>query len=120
MEERINNQSWVRLPLCLLADERLTRADIIIVAILIDKTDAKGFVKISLEKLAKLSGVSKKTVQRATQRLQDYGYIYWDRTGRESIYQMCKQLIPHKQRKKSKDTFSSAPIDEYEAFINNY
>ena len=50
MEERINNQSWVRLPLCLLADERLTRADIIIVAILIDKTDAKGFVKIALEK----------------------------------------------------------------------
>lgn len=120
MEERINNQSWVRLPLCLLADERLTRADIIIVAILIDKTDSKGYVKLSLEKLAKISGVSKKTAQRATQRLQEYGYIYWDRTGRESIYQMCKQLIPRKHRKQSKDTFSSAPIDEYESFINNY
>lgn len=94
-------KSWTRLPMEVLKDDRLTKSDTLILAILIDTIDdeeSKAKV-ISIKELAELSETSIATVKRACKTLSDAGYISITRTGRESVYKLAKEVLPPKQRR---------------------
>ena len=78
---------WIRLPLFVLRDTRLTKTAVLVLAALIDQADERGAVKnCTITRLAKVCGVSEKTVRRSEAALCDAGYIrITERTGRASL-----------------------------------
>ena len=82
----INNKSWVRLPIYALKDERLTKSDTVILAMLIDIIDNDEEKEISIKRLANTSGISDRQVIRAVKKLTECNYIEKIRIGRKNLY----------------------------------
>ena len=82
----INNKSWVRLPIYALKDERLTKSDTVILAMLIDIIDNDVEKEISIKRLANTSGISDRQVIRAVKKLTECNYIEKIRIGRTNLY----------------------------------
>ena len=93
------SQAWIRLPLAILSDERLTKADTVVLALVIDIINDKPQAEISRLKLAELSKYNEKTVRRAIQHLVECNYIAVERTGRANVYKLTKAVLQPKQRK---------------------
>ena len=120
-EEKKDSKAWVRLPLSVLADERLTPYEAVVLAIIIDR-DSES-TQVSVEKVAKMSGISERKVRESLKTLEKAGYIAGKRTGRESIYTLIDQVLPPKKRtwkKKAENSESSSYEDEYEALWNAF
>lgn len=120
MTEKKDSKAWVRLPLSVLADERLTPYDAVIMAILIDRDSEK--TQISAGEIAKISGISERKARESLKTLEKAGYIDIKRTGRESIYTLIDPVLPPKKRtwKKKEEDSSESYSDEYEALWNTY
>lgn len=120
MTEKKDSKAWVRLPLSVLADERLTPYDAVVLAILIDRDSEK--TQISAGEIAKISGISERKARESLKTLEKAGYIAIKRTGRESIYTLINQILPPKKRtwKKKAEDSSESYSDEYEALWNTY
>lgn len=127
--------AWVRLPLAVLQDKRLTPYEAVILSILIDRDAGTGEVQISIDTLIELSGISRRKIKDCLHLLRDTGYISVTRTGRESIYTVAQILPPKKRggqaqyqysKKKKKKADENAFCDmdhfeeDYEIFINNF
>lgn len=91
-DEKIHNEweiaikSWVRLPIYALKDERLTKSDTVILAMLIDIIDNDEEKEISIKRLANTSGISDRQVIRAVKKLTECNYIEKIRIGRKNLY----------------------------------
>ena len=91
-DEEIHNEweiaikSWVRLPIYALKDERLTKSDTVILAMLIDIIDNDEEKEISIKRLANTSGISDRQVIRTVKKLTECNYIEKIRIGRTNLY----------------------------------
>ena len=134
-DEKKVGSAWVRLPLAVLQDERLTPYEAVILALLIDRDTGDGQVQVKEQELAKTAGISERKVRNSLHLLRDTGYISVTRTGRESVYTVAQILPPKKRggqaqyqysKKKKKKADENAFCDmdhfeeDYEIFINNF
>ena len=112
----INNKSWVRLPIYALKDERLTKSDTVILAMLIDIIDDDEEKEISIKRLSKTSGISDRQVIRAVKKLTECNYIEKIRIGRTNLYKLKEEILPPKKRNNPqvKNT------DKSNSFVNNF
>lgn len=77
---------YIKLPVCMLYDDRISKSAMIVYAAIVDKANPTDeAAQLTLEELAKLTGLSTRTVRRAEAQLDEAGYIYVQRTGRASI-----------------------------------
>ena len=90
------NSAWVRLPLAVLQDKRLTPYEAVVLSILIDRDTGTG-TSVSIRAIAELTGIGERKVRECLHLLRDAGYISVTRTGRESIYTVA-QILPPKKR----------------------
>ena len=129
------NQSWVRLPLAVLQDKRLTSCEVIVLSLLIDRDTGTGEVSVSIKALAISSDISERHIKRCLSKLKELGYIDIHKTGRASIYTLKESILPPKkrdgkftQKKKEKDfeSFKDELCDlehfeeDYEVFLNRF
>ena len=78
-------RGFVKLPLKLLTDQRITDRAKVLGAILIDLAAADGAVEqATCDEIAELMGCNERTVRRAEEELCSAGYIHVRRTGRAS------------------------------------
>ena len=134
MKDEKKGSAWIRLPLAVLQDSRLTPYEAVILSILIDRDAGTGEVQISIDTLIELSGISRRKIKDCLHLLRDTGYISVTRTGRESVYTVAQVLPPKKRgtgqaqytskKKKKADENSFCDMDhfeeDYEIFINNF
>ena len=125
------NSAWVRLPLAVLQDKRLTPYEAVVLSILIDRDTGTG-TSVSIRAIAELTGIGERKVRECLHLLRDAGYISVTRTGRESIYTVAQILPPKKRgqaqytskKKKKADENAFCDMDhfeeDYEIFINNF
>lgn len=128
-DEKKTGSAWVRLPLAVLQDKRLTPYEAVVLSILIDRDTGTG-TSVSIRAIAELTGIGERKVRESLHLLKDTGYIDIVRTGRESIYTVAQILPPKKrgqaQYKKKKKADENAFCDmdhfeeDYEVFINNF
>lgn len=115
-------KAWVRLPLSVLADERLTPYEAVVLSILIDRNSES--TQMSVSKIAALSGISERKAKDSLKTLEKTGYIAIHHTGRESVYTLLDQILPPKKRNwKKVDTDSAkkeSNEDEYEKLWNAF
>lgn len=130
-DEKKVGSAWVRLPLAVLQDKRLTPYEAVILSILIDRDTGTG-TAVSIRAIAELTGIGERKIRESLHLLRDTGYISVTRTGRESVYTVA-QILPPKKRgqaqytsKKKKKADENAFCDmnhfeeDYEIFINNF
>lgn len=132
--EKEKNTSWVRLPLAVLQDKRLTPYEAVVLSVLIDRDTGTG-TSVSIRAIAELTGIGERKVRECLHLLRDTGYISVTRTGRESIYTVAQILPPKKRggqaqyqytskKKKKADENAFCDMDhfeeDYEIFINNF
>lgn len=126
------NSAWVRLPLAVLQDKRLTPYEAVVLSILIDRDTGTG-TAMSIRAIAELTGIGERKVRECIHLLRDTGYISVTRTGRESVYTVAQILPPKKRggqaqytskKKKKADENAFCDMDhfeeDYEIFINNF
>ena len=99
-------KDWCKLPYALILDEQLTPADAIVYAVLND-ISKEGSISTSKETVAKLTGLSQKTIQRSLRKLKENGYITFLATtsGRRIVIQL-KQLTakqPAQQKRRANE-----------------
>ena len=134
-EKKSSGSAWVRLPLKLLQDERLTAYDCIVLAILIDRDAGAGTVKVKESELSQATKASIRHVRRCLAKLAEAGYIVdVKRTpGEENVYSLREGILPPKKRGQAQYKKSSKKEDQnqhfcdmdhfeedYEIFINNF
>ena len=76
---------FVRLPISVLLDNRLTRSSVLLYAVLLDLADENGFLYATIDELADHCRTSPHTVRRSERQLCELGLISIDRTGRASL-----------------------------------
>lgn len=82
------NKSWCKLPYALILDERLTPADTVVYAVLLDKSTER-VVKKTIKSIASLTGLSVRQIVRIIENLQRAGYIISKKTdGRRLILEL--------------------------------
>lgn len=100
-------KGFVRLPIEAIEDKRLTRSAMIVLAIIIDRSD-NGSCKASAKMLAKDANVSEISAKRAVKELEQLGYItVIRRTGGTNEY-IQNDILPPKKRDKSKKQVRTA------------
>ena len=108
---------WVRLPLEILNNERLTKTAAAVFAVIADKADG-GTVQLTAAEIATAVGCCVRSVKTAVKALEKENYISVEHEqGGASIY---KQLLLEPKRrsrakKTEKDDFDAS---KYEIFIN--
>lgn len=134
-DEKKVGSAWVRLPLAVLQDKRLTLYEVVLLSLLIDRDAGTGQVKAEAKELAGLMSISERKVRASLHLLRDTGYISIQyQNGNASIYTVA-QILPPKKRgtgqaqytsKKKKKADENAFCDmnhfeeDYEIFINNF
>lgn len=130
--EKEKSGAWVRLPLAVLQDKKLTPYEAVVLSILIDRDTGTG-TAMSIRAIAELTGIGERKVRECIHLLRDTGYISVTRTGRESVYTVAQILPPKKRggqaqytskKKKKADENAFCDMDhfeeDYEIFINNF
>ena len=87
---------YYRLPAAALEDVRLTRAALIVLAVIIDQSDY-GEPELTVQELADLAEVAPRTVRDCLKQLRAAGLIRITRTGRASRYTVA-EILPPKRR----------------------
>lgn len=117
-------KAWIRLPLELLKRDDFTKSDAVLLGVLIDQIQERDGMKaaISQERLAKLCGVSIRTIKRAEQHLESLGLIERRRTGRETVYELKSgaELLPPKRRRRQANTNEDELREEYLSLVNRF
>ena len=83
-------EPWLRIPIKAIKDPELTFADAIILAVIIDRTDA-GECRLSYTAIAEAAGATTRTVQNAVKKLVAKHYVKRVELNGETGY--FKQLI---------------------------
>lgn len=81
-----SKEYFVRVPVSILMDDRLTRSSVLLYAVMIDVADGNGIIlDYTIERLADTTGLSPATVRRSERQLVDANLISITRTGRASM-----------------------------------
>lgn len=89
------SELFVRIPISVLLDSRLSRSAILVYTVLIDAADKLGVLQgCTITDIAQRAGISEKTVRRAESQLVGAGYIAVHRTGRASCIEVLHNLRP--------------------------
>lgn len=127
-------QDWIRLPMKLLQDDRLSKSDVVIAAYIIDKCE-ESEIKLSTVEIAKACNVSRMQATRSIKQLISCNYIA---ATAQNTYKQLSVLPPKKrkffnneeqqeyrQRKRKseleklrKEQEATEDIAKYEEFIN--
>lgn len=100
-------KGFVRLPIEAIEDSRLTRSAMVVLAIIIDKSDS-GSCKASAPELSAAANVGIASTKRAIKELEELGYItVIRRTGGTNEY-IQNDILPPKKRDKSKKQVRTA------------
>ena len=97
---------YYRLPAAALENVHLTRAALIVLAVLIDQSDF-GAPELTKDEIAELAECSRTTVTDSLRQLKQAGLIRIQRTGRASIYNIVEILPPKRRRQQSQNQNSS-------------
>lgn len=91
MKESNQNAGWCRLPFELMQDTNLTDKDILLYSIMLDLCADNLTCTVTQKEIAELScgRILRKTFYDCLKRLERYGYIEHERTGRESSYKLA-------------------------------
>ena len=105
-------EEWLRLPVKAMKDKELTAADAMVLAVIIDRTDA-GERRLAYTDIAESAGVTKRTVASAVPKLEARHYIKRVELNGETGY--FKQLIlapKKKNRKTEQEKKETAVLEE--------
>ena len=82
-----SEEYYIRIPIKMLQDNRLSRSAIAVYGVLLDevKPPLNMTDRLSIAAIAQRAGIHSATVRRAERQLVEAGYIRIDRTGRESM-----------------------------------
>lgn len=102
MKESIQNLGWCRLSFELMKDSNLTDKDILLYSIMLDCCDAELTCIISQKEITELScgRIMRKTFYDCLNRLEKYGYLERDRTGRKNAYRLADIIGLKRQKQK--------------------
>ena len=81
---------FVRVPVSVLMDTRLTRSSVLLYAILIDGADQNGMQEATVDELAHACQISPATVRRSERQLVETELIEIYRTGRASVIRLTQ------------------------------
>lgn len=81
---------FVRVPVSVLMDARLTRSSVLLYAILIDGADQNGMQEVTIDELATACQISPATVRRSERQLVSCELIEVYRTGRASVIRLTQ------------------------------
>lgn len=87
---------YYRLPAAALENVHLTRAALIVLAVIIDQSDF-GPPELTIEEIAELAEVAPRTVRDCLTQLKAAGLLEVQRTGRASRYEV-REILPPKRR----------------------
>lgn len=93
---------FVRLPVDAIRDSRLARSSIIVLAVIIDRSD-KGTWEASATEIAEKARVSIASAKRAVKELEEYDYITIIRSSGGKNKYIQNEILPHKKRKKAEE-----------------
>lgn len=99
--EKNMGKGFVRLPMAAIKDSRLTRTAIIVLSIIIDKSD-KELYKASANEVAKEANVGIASTKRAIKELEELGYITVIRSKGGANKYIHNDILPPKKRDNSK------------------
>lgn len=104
MKESRQNLGWCRLAYELLFDKNLTDKDILLYCIMLDFCEDELVCSVSQQQIfeASCGRISHNMFYESLKRLERYGYIEHNRTGRKSMYKLAD--IIGLKRQKSKPT----------------
>lgn len=105
----MKNESWVRMPLTVMQDERLTGISAFVYAIMVDRA-VEEHVKITAQKIADVLQKQQRAVERAIKQLKDTGYITETKRGQNgSTVYTLKLILPEKKRTSEQAKKTPAP-----------
>ena len=84
---------FVRIPVSVLMNNKLTRSSILLYAILVDYANQWGIIEATIEQLSKRSGLSPATIRRAEKQLVETNLLDVSRTGRASVLRLTEEGI---------------------------
>ena len=88
-----STEYYVRVPVSVLMDKRLSRSSVLLYAVLIDYADRWGVVSATIEQLAVRCKLSERTVRRSEAQLVAAGMLEISRTGRASMLRLTNEGI---------------------------
>ena len=102
MKESKQSMGWCRLSYELMQDSNLTDKDILLYSIMLDCCDAELTCTISRKEVTELScgRIPQKTFYRCIDRLERFGYLEHDKTGRENVYRLADIIGLKRQKQK--------------------
>lgn len=102
MKESNQNMGWCRLSFELMKDSNLTDKDILLYSIMLDCCDAELTCIISQKEITELScgRISHNMFYACLNRLEKYGYLERDRTGRKNVYRLADIIGLKRQKQK--------------------
>ena len=100
-------KGFVRLPIEAIEDSRLSRSAMIVLAIIIDRSD-NGSCKASSRIISEWANVSGKSARTAIKELEQFGYITVIRRTGETNEYIQNDILPPKKRDKSKKQVKTA------------
>lgn len=106
-------KDWCKLPYALMLNERLTAADAVLYAALLDVSN-EMVVNKTISGISELTGLSPKTIQRSLQRLKENGYIISAKSTGRTIRIKLVQVIPEKNEQEQKPKRKRKPEPEPE------
>lgn len=89
------DELFVRVPIKILLDDRVSRSALIVYAVLLDAAGKWSIVTdLTVAEISERAGISEKSVRRAEAQLVDAGYLAIHRTGRASMIEVLHNLRP--------------------------
>lgn len=102
MKESNQNVGWFRTAYELMQDSNLTDKDIMLYSIMLDCCDTELTCTISQKDITELScgRISHNMFYACLNRLEKYGYLERDRTGRKNVYKLADIIGLKRQKQK--------------------
>lgn len=93
--------NWARMPIKLMSDPRYTPTAKLILCFLLDKAKngEELKIRIGIKKISEGVACSERAVNNALKELEQWGLVNRIRTGRTSVYEVCKYIIPPIERR---------------------
>lgn len=106
-------KDWCKLPYSVILDERLTAADALVYAVLLDVSD-EGVVMRTIAGISELTGISPSQIKRIVNHLQKAGYIISKKTDGRKLILEIKPVIEEQEKKPKQKPSEQEPIEKPE------
>lgn len=117
--------SWLRISTDMLKSKEISLTACVVYAVIADRVDEAGVVKISSQEIAESTGTSRRTIVRALQELEDMNFIAKEtiKQGEAQIIKLRTVMFDQKkrgQKGQKKEEQHSYDLNDYKTLVNNF